>query len=59
MSDLPDFVIDRHRCTNRWHQASPVSAAVHIDSGFWRFKGQPGRLGRESVPANTTGSASR
>jgi hypothetical protein len=59
MSDLPDFVIDRHDGTDRWHQASAVSAAVHVDRGFWAFKGQPGRLGRESVPADTAGSASR
>lgn len=59
MSDLPDFVIDRDGGTDHWHQPSAVSAAVHVDRGFWAFKGQPGRPGRESAPADTTGSASR
>jgi hypothetical protein len=48
MSDLPDLVIDRHGGTDRWHQASAVSATVHVDRGFWAVKGQPGRLGRKS-----------
>ena len=59
MSDLPHFVSDRHGGTDRCQQASAVSAAVHMDWGFWAFKGQPGRLGRKSVAADTTGGASR
>ena len=42
MSDPLAFVIDRHGSTDRW-QASAVSAAVHVDGGFWAFGGQPGR----------------
>jgi hypothetical protein len=50
VNELPDFVIGRHGGTDRWHRASVVSAAVQVDRGFWVFKGQPGRPGRESVP---------
>jgi hypothetical protein len=52
MSDLLDFVIDRRGGTDRWHQTPAVSATVHVDGGFWAFKGQSGRLGHGSVPAD-------
>jgi hypothetical protein len=55
MSDLPDFVIDPRGGTDGWHQAP----AGQVDRGFWAVKRQPGRLGREPVPVDTTGGASR
>jgi hypothetical protein len=51
MSDLLAFVIDRHGSTDRWHHASAVSAAVHVDGGIWAFRGQPGRLVVERLTA--------
>ncbi len=51
MSDLLAFVIDRHGSTDRWHQPSAVSAAVHVNGGLWAFRGQPGRLVVERLTA--------
>jgi hypothetical protein len=33
MSDLIDFVIDRHGGLQRWQQATSVSAGVHVHGG--------------------------
>ena len=52
MSDLIDFIIDRHGDLWRWQQATSVSAQVHVYGGFWGFKGQPDLLGHESVTAD-------
>jgi hypothetical protein len=51
-NDLLDFVIESHGGIDRWHEASTVSASVHVHGGFWAFKGQPDRLGVESVTAD-------
>ncbi|MEU1600304.1 hypothetical protein ABZ468_48040 [Streptomyces sp. NPDC005708] len=51
MSDLLDFVIDRHGGIDRWRDASTISATVHVHGAFWPFKGQPDRLGTETVAA--------
>jgi hypothetical protein len=52
MSDLVDFVIDRHGGLHRWEHAASVSAQVHVHGGFWGFKGQPDLLGHELVTAD-------
>src|ERR1700712_5484474 len=52
MSDLVDFVIDRHGGVHRWEDAVSVSAQVHVYGGFWGYKGQPDLLGHELVTAN-------
>jgi hypothetical protein len=52
MNDLLDFVIKRRGGIDRWYEASTVSATVHVHGGFWAFKGQPDRLGVESVTAD-------
>jgi hypothetical protein len=36
---------------DRWRGASTVSAMVHVHGVFWTRKGQPDRLGMESVTA--------
>jgi hypothetical protein len=59
MSDLPAFVIDRHGGTDYWHQASAVPAAMQVDRGLLGLQGTIQSAGREPVPADTTGSASR
>jgi hypothetical protein len=52
VNNLLDFVIERHGGIDRWYEASTVSATVHVYGGFWAFKGQPDRLGVESVMAD-------
>jgi hypothetical protein len=52
VSDLIDFVIDKHGDLRRWQQATSISAEVHVYGGFWGFKGQPNVLGAESVIAD-------
>jgi hypothetical protein len=52
VSDLIDFVIDKHGDLRRWQQATSISAEVHVYGGFWGFKGQPNALGEESVIAD-------
>jgi hypothetical protein len=52
MSDLVDFVIDRHGGVHRWERAVSVSAQVHVYGGFWGYKGQPDLLGHELVTAD-------
>jgi hypothetical protein len=51
MNDLLNFVIERHGGIERWQQASTLTAAVNCHGVFWAFKGQPRRLGVESVTA--------
>jgi len=52
VNDLLDFVIEHHGGIDRWYEASTVSATVHVHGGFWTFKGQPDRLGAQSVTAD-------
>ena len=52
MNDLLDFIIERHGGIDRWREASTLSATVHVYGRFWAFKGQPDRLGVESVTAD-------
>jgi hypothetical protein len=52
VNELLNFVIERHGGINRWYEASTVSATMHVHGGFWAFKGQPDRLGVESVTAD-------
>ena len=52
MNDLLDFVIKQHGGIDRWREASTVSATVHVYGVFWASKGQPDRLGVESVTAD-------
>jgi hypothetical protein len=52
MTDLIQFVIEKHRGAQLWADARTLSAAVHVYGGFWAFKGQPDLLGHESVTAD-------
>jgi hypothetical protein len=51
MTDLLNFAIDRRGGLDRWHDASTVTAKVHVHGVFWTRKGQPGLVGMESVTA--------
>jgi hypothetical protein len=52
MSDLIDFVMDKHGGLQRWNEAASLSAEVRVYGEFWPYKGQPGLLGHESVTAD-------
>ncbi|GHD42399.1 hypothetical protein [Streptomyces galbus] len=52
MSDLINFVIEKHGGLKLWEEASRVSATVHVRGGFWAYKGQPDLLGVEEVTAD-------
>jgi hypothetical protein len=52
MSDLIDFVVDRHGGLGRWERATAVEAEVDVRGAFWAFKGQPDLLGRGPVRAD-------
>jgi hypothetical protein len=52
VSDLIDFVIDKHGGLQRWEQAEFVTAEVHVYGGFWGYKSQPDLLSHQSVTAD-------
>jgi hypothetical protein len=52
MNELLSWVIDAHGGADRWREASTISATVHVHGAFWALKGQPDRLGVESVTAD-------
>lgn len=54
MTDLVDFVITKHGGTERWNDATSVTAQVHVHGAFWPYKGQPDLLGVETVTADLT-----
>jgi hypothetical protein len=56
MTDLIQFVIEKHRGAQLWADARTLSAAVHVDGGFWAFKGQPDLLGASRSPPTSTAS---